>query len=38
MILAKTYYKLFNIKLLAIVNMLQNWRYYLKDYKSEVLV
>lgn len=33
MILAKTFYKTYNQKLLAIIEALKNWRHYLKSYK-----
>lgn len=38
MILVKTQYKTHNAKLLPIEETFKNWRYYLKDYKYEVLV
>ena len=38
MILAKMRYKTHNTKLLAMVKVFKNWRYYLKNYWYEVLV
>ena len=38
MILAKTYYKMHDAELLAIVKVFRNWRHYLKGCKYEVLL
>ena len=38
MIFAKTWYKTYNGKLLAIVEAFKNWRYYLEGCKHKVLV
>ena len=38
MILVKTQYKTHNGKLLAIIEALKTWHYYLEDYKHEIFV
>ena len=38
MILMETQYEIHNSKFLAIIKAFKTWRYYLKDYKYEVLV
>lgn len=38
MILAKTWYKTYNQKFLAIIKIFKTWRYYLKSFKFEVFI
>lgn len=38
MILDKTQYKTHDGKLLAIIEIFKTWKYYLKDYKHEILM
>lgn len=38
MIIVETWYKIYNGKFLAIVEAFKTWRYYLEDYKYEILV